>query len=148
MLNNYKELEWNISKKDKYNDLIIKQMEAQELYNDLLDKAQHDLFKEDEVLHQDEDEAFQQDRDDLTTSTFDPIKVLEEHINEETVTKKDERTSSTSLKTYVSAEALEECIRQQGVQPYKQGYNRTMKLTLKCYNVVYCIVRMKHMINV
>ena len=124
MLNNYKELEWNISKKDKYNDLIIKQMEAQELYNDLLDKAQQDLFKEDEVLHQDEDEAFQQDRDDLTTSTFDPIKVLEEHINEETVTKKDERTSSTSLKTYVSAEALEECIRQQGVQPYKQGYNR------------------------
>ena len=124
MLNNYKELEWNISKKDKYNDLIIKQMEAQELYNDLLDKAQQDLFKEDEVLHQDEDEAFQQDRDDLTTSTFDPIKFLEEPINEETVTKKDERTSSTSLKTYVSAEALEECIRQQGVQPYKQGYNR------------------------
>jgi hypothetical protein len=112
MLINYKELEWNISKKDKYNDLILKQMEAQEKYNDLLDKAQQDLFKEDEVLHQ-------QDRDDLTTSTFDPIKFLEQPINEETVTKKDERTSSTSLKTYVSAEALEECIKQQGVQPYK-----------------------------
>ena len=130
--------------------MILKQMEAQEKYNDLLDKAQQDFFKEDEVLHQDKDEVFEQDRDDLTTSTFDPIKFLEEPINEETVTKKDERTSSTSLKTYVSAEALEECIRQQGVQPYEQGYNRngTMKLTLKCYNVVYCIVRMKHMINV
>ena len=100
-------------KKDKYNDLILKQMDAQQ-----------DLFKEDEVLHQDKDEAFEQDRDDLTTSTFDPIKFIEQPINEETVTKKDERTSSTSLKTYVSAEALEDCIRQQGVQPYKQGYNR------------------------
>jgi hypothetical protein len=46
MLNNYKELEWNISKKDKYSDLINKQMEAQELCNDLLDKAQEDLSKE------------------------------------------------------------------------------------------------------
>ena len=119
MLMNYKELEWNISKNDKYNDLILKQMEAQENYNDLLDKAQKDLFKEDEVLHQDKDEAFEQD----------PIKFLEEAIYEETVTRKEERTSSTSLKTYVSAEVLEECIRQH-------------------FNVVYCIVRMKHTINV
>jgi hypothetical protein len=124
MLNNYKELEWNISKKDKYNDLIIKQLEAQELYNDLLDKAREDLFKEDNVSHKDKDKAFEQDHDDLTTSTFDPIKFLEEAINEEIVTKKEERTSSTSLKTYVSAGVLDECIRQQGVQPSKKGYNR------------------------
>ena len=101
-------------------------MEAQELYNDLLDKAQQDLFKEDEVLHQDKD------RDDLTTSTFDPIKFLEVPINEETVTKKDERTSSTSLDSKVFSlinRVITETV--------------TMKLTLKCYNVVYCIVRMK-----
>ena len=85
MLINYKELEWNISQKDKYNDLIMKQMDAQEKYNDLLDKAQQDLFKEDEVLHQDKDEAFEQDRDDLTTSTFDPIKFVKQPINEEIV---------------------------------------------------------------
>ena len=49
MLNNYKE--WNISKKDKYNDLIIKQMESQELYNDLLDKAQHcDIVRTIDIL--------------------------------------------------------------------------------------------------
>ncbi len=48
----------------------IKQMEAQELYNDLLDKAQEDLFKEVEVLHEDKDEAFEQGQDDLTISTL------------------------------------------------------------------------------
>jgi hypothetical protein len=132
MLINYKELEWNISQKDKYNDLIMKQMDAQEKYNDLLDKAQQDLFKEDEVLHQDKDEAFEQDRDDLTTSTFDPIKFVKQPINEEIVTKKDERTSSTSLKTYVSAEALDDCIRQQGIQLYKQGYNRDGNYETNC----------------
>ena len=132
MLNNYKELEWNIPKKDKYNELIIKQMEAQELYNDLLDKAQEDLFKEVEVSHQDKDEAFEQGQDDLTISTFDPTKFLEEATNEEIVTKKDERTSSTSLKTYVSAEALDDCIRQQGIQLYKQGYNRDGNYETNC----------------
>ena len=142
---NYKELEWNISKKDKYNDLIIKQMEAQELYNDLLDKAQQDLFKEDEVSHQDKDKDFEQDQDDFTISTFDPNKFLEA-INEETVTKKEERTSSTSLKTYVSAEALDSKVFSLINRVITETV--TMKLTLKCYNVVYCIVRMKHMINV
>ena len=91
MLNNYKELEWNIPKKDKYNELIIKQMEAQELYNDLLDKAQEDLFKEDEVSHQDKDEAFEKGQDDLTISTFDSNLFLEEAIMKKLLLKKKKR---------------------------------------------------------
>ena len=50
------------------------------LLNDLLDKAQQDLFKEDEVSHQDKDKDFEQDQDDLTISTFDPSNSLKKQL--------------------------------------------------------------------
>jgi len=133
MLNNYISLGWNVSKSQKYNELMMNQMESQETYDKLLDSCLHD-DDDDENQHHNEPD------DDLTTSTTRDVNHIIADLEMDEPTQLDptaptqldptepfqleptQLNSSTSLKSYVSKEQLDECIRLQGMQKFNKKY--------------------------
>jgi len=157
MLNNYILLGWNVSKNQKYNELMMNQMECQETYNKLLDSCLLDADVDENQHHNEPDAS-----DELTTSTTRDVNQIIADLEVDDPTQLDptaptqldptapiqlDHNSSTSIKSYVSKEQLDECIRLQGMQQFNKKYDSskgaflattTIYPDLQC-SVLHCI---------